>query len=162
MQRNWKWKFQLQKSLKYFSILWPMKNDVKFVYVQRKNIWFCFIPIVWVHFSHKIEKCWFWKSLKYFNVLIKNIWCQVWLCPVKQCLIWFKLRCLSRILLISWKIRILNFKFENSLISFNWGICCQIKICTAFFCLIWIFWQYYRNSFELKKFLLILRYIEIL
>ena len=39
---------------------------------------------------------------------------------------------------------------------------CQIEICLGFFCLIYIFWHYYRNSFELKKILLILRYIEIL
>ena len=29
--------------------------------------------------------------------------CQIWVCPVKQCLIWYKLRCLSRILAISWE-----------------------------------------------------------
>ena len=33
-------------------------------------VWLCFVSIVWVHFSHKTEKCWFWKSLKYFNVYI--------------------------------------------------------------------------------------------
>ena len=39
--------------------------------------------------------------------LIKK-WCQIWLCPVKQCLIWLKLRFLSKILAISWEIRMLN------------------------------------------------------
>ena len=39
----------------------PMEND-----------WFCFISIVWFQFSHKNEKFWFWKSLKYFNFLIKK------------------------------------------------------------------------------------------
>ena len=31
-----------------------------------KKICFCFISIVWVHFSQKTEKFWFLKSLKYF------------------------------------------------------------------------------------------------
>ena len=51
-------KCKSQKSLKYFSILLPMKNDVKFEYVPWKYVWFCFIYMVWVHFSHKIEKFW--------------------------------------------------------------------------------------------------------
>ena len=65
------------------------------------------------------------------------------------------------------KLRNLNFKVcENTLILklifLNLGICCQIKICPGFFCLIYIFRHYCRNSFNLKKFLLILRYIEII
>ena len=35
-----------------------------------KNVWFCFISTVWVHFSLKTEKFRFWKSLKYFNILL--------------------------------------------------------------------------------------------
>ena len=58
---------QLQKSLKYFSILLPMKSNVRFEYVRWKTVWFCFISIVWVQFSLKTEKFKFWKSLKYFN-----------------------------------------------------------------------------------------------
>ena len=46
------------------------------------------------------------QNIQYF--LIKK-WCQIWLCPVKQCLIWFKLCCLSKKLEITWEIRILNF-----------------------------------------------------
>ena len=69
-------------------------------HVSRKNVWFCFISIVWIYFSHKTEQIWFWKSLKYFNISHhKN--------DIR--LIWFKLRCLSSILSISWEIRILNF-----------------------------------------------------
>ena len=49
-------KFQLLKSLKYFSILPPTRNNVRFENVRRKNFWFCFNSIVWVHFSHKTEK----------------------------------------------------------------------------------------------------------
>ena len=49
-----------------------------------------------------------WNNLIFF---IKK-WCQISICPVKQCLIWFKLYCLSKTLAeirISWEIRILNF-----------------------------------------------------
>ena len=47
-----------------------MKNDVGFKYIPRKNVWFCFMFIVLVHFSHKTEKFRFWKSLKYFNIFL--------------------------------------------------------------------------------------------
>ena len=32
------------------------RYSVRFEYVPWKNLYFCFISIVWVHFSHKIEK----------------------------------------------------------------------------------------------------------
>ena len=35
---------------------------------HEKNAWFCFIFIVWVHFSYKTEKFWFRKSLNYINI----------------------------------------------------------------------------------------------
>ena len=60
--------------MKYFSILWLMKNNVRFACVLYKNIWFCFISIIWVHFSHKTEKNWFWKSLKYLYKKIQFFW----------------------------------------------------------------------------------------
>ena len=41
--------------------------DVRVRYVPWKNVRFCFISIVWVHFSGKTKKLWFLKSLKYFN-----------------------------------------------------------------------------------------------
>ena len=59
---------QLWKSLKYISILWSMKLDVRFENVSWKNVWFCFIFIVWFHFSHKNENLRFCKWLKYFNI----------------------------------------------------------------------------------------------
>ena len=37
-------------------------------FVTGCKIWFCFIFVVWVKCSHKNEKYWFWKSLKYFNI----------------------------------------------------------------------------------------------
>ena len=54
--------------MKYFSILWAIENDVGFEIVPWKNVWFCFISTVWVHFSHKTKKFRFWTSLKYFNI----------------------------------------------------------------------------------------------
>ena len=43
------------------------KKRVRFEYVPWKNVWFCFIYIVWVHFIHKIEN---FRCLKYWNTLI--------------------------------------------------------------------------------------------
>ena len=68
----------------------------------------CIISIVWVHFSHKTEKFQLWKSLKYFNIFWSKKVLQAWMCPVRQFLIWFKLRCLSSVLAISWEIWSLN------------------------------------------------------
>ena len=44
------------------------RYSVRFQYVLWKNVWFSLIFIVWVDFSHKTEKFWFWKSLKYFDI----------------------------------------------------------------------------------------------
>ena len=60
-------RYQLWKSLKYFDILQPTKNVVRFEYFLWENVWFCFISIVWVHFNHKTKKSQFRKSLKYFD-----------------------------------------------------------------------------------------------
>ena len=46
------------------------KKCVRFEYVSWKNVRFCFIFIGWVHFSHKTENFWFWKSLKCFNMFL--------------------------------------------------------------------------------------------
>ena len=89
----------------------------------------------------------YWNTLIFFG---KKKWCQIRLCPVKQCLISFKLHCLSNILAISWEIRILNFvkivfffQFRNLLSDQNFS---QFFV----FCLICIFWHYYRNTFDYK------------
>ena len=42
--------------LNYFSILRPIKNDVRFEYVPWKDVLFCFISIARVDFGHKTEK----------------------------------------------------------------------------------------------------------
>ena len=73
---------------------WNILNNVRFEYVPWKNVWFCSIYIVWVRFSHKIEKFWFWKSLKYFNTfwLKKGVrfeyvpWKDVWFCFISMVL----------------------------------------------------------------------------
>ena len=59
-----------------------MKNNLIFDYVQRKNVWYCLTSIVWVHFSLKIEKLWFWKSLKYLNTVRFEYapWKNIWFC----------------------------------------------------------------------------------
>ena len=46
---------------------WKKIYNVRFEFVPWRNVWFCFISIAWVHFSHKTEKFWILKSLKYFN-----------------------------------------------------------------------------------------------
>ena len=91
-------KFWFWKSLKQFNVFDEKRYGVRFKYAPWKNVWPCFISNVWVHFTHKTEKFRFWKSLKYF--FDKKEWCYIWICPVKQCLIWFKLRCLSKTLAI--------------------------------------------------------------
>ena len=40
--------------MKYFE-----KYNVRFEYLPGKNVWFCFISIVWFHFSHKTDKFYF-------------------------------------------------------------------------------------------------------
>ena len=134
--------------------------DVRFEYAPWKKVWFCFFSIVWIQFSHKTQKFRFWKSLKYFS-FPKSKWYQLWICPVKQCLIWFKLLCLSRILAIRWEMRILNFIEIVQYFSIKESDV-RSKFVPVFFCLVCIFWHYYRNSFELKMFLMILKHIEIL
>ena len=53
------------------------------------------------------------------------------MCPVKQCVISLKLFCLSRILVISGEIWILN--FIEMILFFSHKESCQIKICLVFF-----------------------------
>ena len=79
---------QSQKTLKYFSVLRPMKNDVIFEYVLWKNVWFCFIVTAWVYFSYKNEKLRFLKLSRYFKYfLIKKVMVSIWICPMEKCLI---------------------------------------------------------------------------
>ena len=59
--------YELPIEIFSFLIKKDMVSDLNMFH--GKNVWFCFISIAWVHFSHKTEKFWFWKSLKYFNSL---------------------------------------------------------------------------------------------
>ena len=51
-----------------FCDQWKLMSDQ--IDVPWKNVWYCFIHVVWVHFSHKTEKFWFWEWLKYFNTFL--------------------------------------------------------------------------------------------
>ena len=75
-------KCKVKKSLKKFSISWPMKSNFIFDYVQRKNVWHCLISIFWVLYILKIEKLRFWKSFKYFNTVRFEyaLWKNIWIC----------------------------------------------------------------------------------
>ena len=151
-------RFPFRKSLKYFNIFWK-KYILRQIWIcpMEKCLIFFFMFIVRVHFSHKTDQFWFSKPLKYFNSFLSKKWCQIGICLVKHCLIWFNFCCLSIILAISWEIQILNFikivQLRNMLSDQN---------CSGLVCLICIFWHYYRNSFQLKKFLIynILKYFH--
>ena len=97
----------------------------------------------------------FWKSLKFFYIF----WSKIMMSNLK-CVIWFKLRCWSRILATTWKygFRILSKQFN----IFQLRNMLPDRSFLQFFCLICIFWHCYSNSFELKRFLMILRCIELL
>ena len=88
-----------------------MTSDLKISHEKMPS--FAFFFIVWVHFSHSTEKFRFWKSLNHFFCFLlfklKKVMSDLNR-SCKQCLIWFKCCCLSRILAISWEIWTLNFK----------------------------------------------------
>ena len=86
--QSWNWKIMILKTLKYFNILRNVWRHILMCPMKKHPI--LFHSIVWVHLSHKTEKLWFWKSLKYFNIFWwKNILCQIWICPMEKCLILF-------------------------------------------------------------------------
>ena len=63
--------FESHWNTSIFFIKMYMTSDLN---VSWKNVWFCFISIVWVHFSHKTGKFRLRKSLIYFNsFLIKKM-----------------------------------------------------------------------------------------
>ena len=57
-------KFDLESNGNTLIFFDRKRYCVKFEYVSGKNVWFCFISIVWLHFSHKTEKFGFWSSTK--------------------------------------------------------------------------------------------------
>ena len=65
--------------------------SVTFEYVPWKNVWFCFISIILVHFSHKTENSSFLKSLKWFKVFWKKKKNDVRIEYVLSNSVWFRL-----------------------------------------------------------------------
>lgn len=116
---------------------------------QWNNIWNEIIEMsqwnnICVHFCHKTVKCELW-ILQYFwsqKLISQKL---IWICPVKHCLIW----CILRFFELNFgdKLKYTNFKLywnswyftiKKSVVRSNLSRC---------FCLICIFWNYYRNSF---------------
>ena len=107
---------QLWNSLKYFSILRPMENDVGFEYGPWKMSGFVLV-YVWVQFSHETVKFRFWMSLKYF-IIWQNIY-EVRFEYVSWKNGWF---CFIFIFCIHFSHKLENFDFEshwNPLIFFD-------------------------------------------
>ena len=104
---QWNWICQLQHSLKYFTILWPMNNGVRFEYVPWKMSDYVSYPLFRFTLVIKLRNFDFESHWNTLNFLDQKRWFRFWLCPVWQCPIWFKLHCLNRILAVNWEIRIL-------------------------------------------------------
>ena len=86
---RWDWKMPIISHWNVLAFYDQWKNNVRFEYVPWKNVCFCFIPMVWVHFSHRIKKSRFWKSLKYFKYVLIKKRCHIWIYPMGKCLILF-------------------------------------------------------------------------
>ena len=111
--------------------LWPMKNDIRFEYVPLKNVLFCFISIIWIHFSLKTEKFRFtkrhWNALiifdkKRYDVRFEYVpWKNVWFCFI--CIVWVHFSHRTEKLQF-WKL-LKYFLIKNKLIS-DLNLSCQI------------------------------------
>ena len=94
------------KSLKYFSILRPMKNDATFEMSHEEMSTFVSFPLFVFNLVIELRNFDFqshWNTLIFFDQ--KN---DLRFQYVMQNKVWFKLRCLCRIL-TRWEIRILNY-----------------------------------------------------
>ena len=99
---------KLQKALKFFSICDHRKMMSDLNMYHEKMTDFVLFPLFGFTLAISLRKFDFeshWNTFIFFD---QKKWCQVWLFLVKQCLIWFKLRCLDPISALSWEIRILN------------------------------------------------------
>ena len=136
-------------NISVFSNQWKIMSDLNMSHEKMSH--FVLFPLsgFTINTTEKIS------ILKGIDKSFKK-WCQAWKCPLKYCLIWFKLLCLSRILVISWEIQILNF---IKIVSYSLEFVVRSKF-VPFFALFVFLWHYYRNSFELKKFLMMLGYIK--
>ena len=133
--------------MKYFSILRPKKNDVRFEYSPWKNVWFCFISIVW-----------FTLVIKLRNFDFKNHWNTLIFLIKKDMasdlnMSYGKMSdfVLFPLLTFTLVIKLKNFDFEshwNIFWSKKW---CRIWICPAKQRLIW-----FKGAFSgLRQFLAI-------
>ena len=85
---------------------WKIISDLNMAHGKMSN--FVSLPLFVFTLVMKLKHFSF-KSLDNTSIFIeRKIWCQIWTCTVKQCLIQFKLRCLCSILPIGWEIQILN------------------------------------------------------
>ena len=88
--------------------------SVRFEYVPWKNVWFCFISIILVHFSHKTENSSFLKSLKWFKVFWKKN--DVRIEYVLSNSVWFRL---SFVVWVGfWRIQFRNLLLDQNLSRF--------------------------------------------
>ena len=81
---------KLQKPFKYFSILRPMKNDVRFEYAHGKMSDFISFPLFRFTLVMKLKKKMVLKVIEmlwYF--FIKKLWPQTWICLIEECLVFF-------------------------------------------------------------------------
>ena len=81
--QNW----EIFKAIELFQCFWWKTYDVRFECVLWKMSDFVSFPLLGFTFFMKLRK---------FNFK------SHWICPIKQCLIWFKFCCLSSILVRSW------------------------------------------------------------
>ena len=145
--------------LKYFSTLRTMKMMPDLSMYHRKMYDFVSFPLLAFTLLQKLRN---FDFESYSDTLIffdKTKWCQIWINPIKQCLIWFNLRCFSSILVISSEIQsvieiVQCFPIKESVV--------KSKFVPIFLSYFYFIWNYCKNSFELKKFLMILKYIQIL
>ena len=50
----------------YYKSHWNILVFCNQIWICLMKKWLiCFISIIWVHFIHKIEKIWIWKSMNY-------------------------------------------------------------------------------------------------
>ena len=97
--------FESHWNTSYFLIRKDMVLDLNMSHEKMSD--FVLFPMSELTLVEKLRNLvGFLRSLKNFNVFWWQKWCQIW--SVKQCLIWFKLRCKSRTLARSWEIQILN------------------------------------------------------
>ena len=114
---QWNSKVPITRVIEYFSILRPMKNDVRFEYVQWKNAWFCSVQLLGFTLVIKLRILDLeshWNTLIFFDkkdmVLDLIMSCQT-VSDFVQALF------LNIILAISWKIRILD--LIHFILNFN-------------------------------------------